>query len=255
MNRDELLTKAAMEIDEWQYPDMKFIDLYSAPNYVYGNAKAVADAVSRSPHVDIGMAASKSEWLQRRAELINKPSWDDAPEWAEWLAQSEKGEWEWHQDMPEMISGGWDIPDNDVFHSWEVAQDGAVPDGHDWRQTLERRPDFDESRADAIGENGNDGEHYDEVKHDCGKCGGAYYTPPHEVCPCHGKQERYRDQRGEDWIDEFARTATPEEFRGAMRFTIGKYNRRMGKKDELMNEIRKMRDYCDRWLAYEEDHR
>ena len=65
------------------------------------------------------------------------------------------------------------------------------------------------------------------------------------------KQERYRDATGEDWIDEFARTATAEEFRGAMRFTIGKYNRRMGKKDELTKEIGKIKDYAERWLDYE----
>ena len=66
------------------------------------------------------------------------------------------------------------------------------------------------------------------------------------------KQPRYQDSKGEDWIDECARTFTPEEFRGAMRFTIGKYNRRMGKKDDLVKEIEKMRDYCQRWLEVEE---
>ena len=66
-----------------------------------------------------------------------------------------------------------------------------------------------------------------------------------------GKQPRYQDAKGEDWIDEAARTFTAQEFRGAMRFTIGKYNRRMGKKDELVKEIEKMRDYCDRWLEVE----
>jgi len=65
------------------------------------------------------------------------------------------------------------------------------------------------------------------------------------------KQERYQDAQGEDWIDEAARTFTAEEFRGAMRFSIGKYNRRMGKKDELIKEIEKMRDYCSRWLEVE----
>lgn len=71
-----------------------------------------------------------------------------------------------------------------------------------------------------------------------------------EVAPIN-KQLRYMDAKGEDWIDEFARTATVDEFRGAMRFTIGKYNRRAGKKDELIKEVEKMRDYCDRWIAYE----
>jgi len=66
------------------------------------------------------------------------------------------------------------------------------------------------------------------------------------------KQARYQDTAGEDWIDEAARTFTPEEFRGAMRFSIGKYNRRMGKKDDLISEIEKMRDYCSRWLKVEQ---
>jgi hypothetical protein len=65
------------------------------------------------------------------------------------------------------------------------------------------------------------------------------------------KQARYQDATGEDWIDEAARTFTAEEFRGAMRFTIGKYNRRMGKKDDLIKEIEKMRDYCQRWIDVE----
>lgn len=64
------------------------------------------------------------------------------------------------------------------------------------------------------------------------------------------KQPRYQDAKGDDWIDEFARTATAEEFHGAMRFTIGKYNRRMGKKDDMLKEVRKMKDYCARWEQY-----
>ena len=104
-------------------------------------------------------------------------------------------------------------------------------------------PDEDEAwaeaerRMDAIAQNGNDGLHYN----------------PEDVAGVHSeaKQARYQDTAGEDWIDEAARTFTPEEFRGAMRFSIGKYNRRMGKKDELIKEIEKMRDYCTRWLEVE----
>jgi len=81
-------------------------------------------------------------------------------------------------------------------------------------------------RMDAIGQNGNEGDHYP-------------------------KQARYQDAAGEDWIDEFARTATADEFRGAMRFTIGKYNRRMGRKDALVSEILKIEDYARRWVEYE----
>jgi hypothetical protein len=66
------------------------------------------------------------------------------------------------------------------------------------------------------------------------------------------RQLRYQDNEGGDWIDEAARTLTPQEFRGAMRFTIGKYNRRMGKKDDLISEIEKIRDYATRWLEVEQ---
>jgi hypothetical protein len=66
------------------------------------------------------------------------------------------------------------------------------------------------------------------------------------------KQERYQDAQGEDWIDEAARTFTAEEFRGAMKFTLGKYVRRAGKKDALASEIEKIRDYAARWLEVEE---
>jgi len=104
-------------------------------------------------------------------------------------------------------------------------------------------PDEDEAwaeaerRMDAIAQNGNDGLHYN----------------PEDVAfvRTEGKQPRYQDTAGEDWIDEAARTFTPEEFRGAMRFSIGKYNRRMGKKDELIKEIEKMKDYCQRWIDVE----
>lgn len=65
------------------------------------------------------------------------------------------------------------------------------------------------------------------------------------------KQPRYLDSEGSDWIDEFAKTATVGEFRGAMKFTIGKYLRRIGKKDALQSEVEKIRDYKRRWAEYE----
>jgi hypothetical protein len=65
------------------------------------------------------------------------------------------------------------------------------------------------------------------------------------------KQPRYQDAKGEDWIDECGRTLTPEEFRGAMMFTMGKYIRRMGKKDDVKQEVGKLADYANRWLQYE----
>ncbi len=65
------------------------------------------------------------------------------------------------------------------------------------------------------------------------------------------KQERYLNEDGTDWIDECSEILTPEEFRGAMKFTIGKYKRRMGKKDPIEQESKKITDYIQRWAEYE----
>ena len=115
-----------------------------------------------------------------------------------------------------------------------------------------------EKRMDIIGHNGGTGEHYSEPMDDncpaarIGELGnqahnlGCDYQNNEDLsdelskvaimlwdlakksetsAQATDKQKRYQDTAGEDWIDEAARTFTPEEFRGAMRFSIGKYNR------------------------------
>lgn len=83
----------------------------------------------------------KSEWLARRAELQNKPSWADAPEWANWLAQDEEidvkgvgGGWFWYKRCPTPRTA-WDADDGLTVFS---GAHGAVLG--DWRDTLEWRP-------------------------------------------------------------------------------------------------------------------
>ena len=74
----------------------------------------------------------KSEWLARRAELQNKPSWKDAPEWAEWLAQDEDGEWKWLAGLP-----------GKYVDCWTAVKIKGCCKGialGDWRDTLEKRP-------------------------------------------------------------------------------------------------------------------
>jgi len=103
-----------------------------------------------------------------------------------------------------------------------------------------RHPDdLADERMNNIARNGNDGIAYSTQEEN------------EEWERISQKQERYQDSNGEDLIDQSARTYSPEEFRGAMRFNIDKYNRRMGKKDELIKEIEKIRDYAARWLEVE----
>ena len=78
---------------------------------------------------------------------------------------------------------------------------------------------------------------------------GSKPTDPHP-----GRPSRYMNQLGGDWIDECALSLTHEQFTGAMIFTMGKYLRRMGKKDDKLKEIKKLADYAQRWAAYQEKH-
>ena len=59
-----------------------------------------------------------------------KPSWDEAPEWANWLAMDDAGYWFWYQEKPILRSGCF------------VAAGGKVslaPYSR-WKESLERRP-------------------------------------------------------------------------------------------------------------------
>ena len=84
-----------------------------------------------------GRVFTQSQWLTRRAELQNKPSWDDAPEWAELLAQDDSGEWYWYASKPTHpgMKSWWPAPGaNNV-------QCGKGEVLGDWRDTLEKRPE------------------------------------------------------------------------------------------------------------------
>jgi hypothetical protein len=60
------------------------------------------------------------------------PSWDEAPEWAQFRAQDSDGRWCWFRDEPVQKDHCWS-PVN-IF--WEY----AGPPVELWRETLERRP-------------------------------------------------------------------------------------------------------------------
>lgn len=82
---------------------------------------------------------TKDQWLARRAELQNKPNWDNAPEWASSLAQSSTGTWVFLEtEIPTSMCGGW----GNNREKYLVASSGEVLG--DWRDTLERRPEQNE---------------------------------------------------------------------------------------------------------------
>jgi hypothetical protein len=42
-----------------------------------------------------------------------KPDWSDAPEWAEWVAMDDDGEWAWFEKKPKISNGMW-RPENPI---------------------------------------------------------------------------------------------------------------------------------------------
>ena len=76
------------------------------------------------------------QWLAHRAELQNKPSWKDAPEWAIELAQDSDGKWFFYADTPTAGQVSWRVEgtgDNELSGKGEILGD--------WRDTLEKRPE------------------------------------------------------------------------------------------------------------------
>lgn len=95
-------------------------------------------------------------WLSRRAELQNKPSWNDAPEWACYIGQSDEGVWHWFDGEPEIN----EVHDSGEF--WNAPGYTAITDQRgevlgDWRDTLERRPVDLSEPAGGVKERGADG--------------------------------------------------------------------------------------------------
>ena len=65
--------------------------------------------------------------------LKSKPSWDDAPEWANFLAMDSSGKWYWYENKPHEAG--------DKFFSPEGIFEPAKPNYSGWRETLEERPE------------------------------------------------------------------------------------------------------------------
>lgn len=63
---------------------------------------------------------------------MSKPSWDDAPEWAQWMAQDENGEWYWYEREP--------VEQRESWSAMGGRARSADPGRHIWTDTKEARP-------------------------------------------------------------------------------------------------------------------
>lgn len=63
---------------------------------------------------------------------MSKPSWDDAPEWAQYLAMDSDNYWYWYELRPQMTPYCW-------HHEFRGRCECAV-EPPDWEDSLEERP-------------------------------------------------------------------------------------------------------------------
>jgi len=78
-------------------------------------------------------------------EVPKKPNWDDAPDWANWLAQDEDGEWYWFEHRPVLDDGTW-VKNTGTSSDLEYTMADFAGLGDkpmDCWETLQRRPSSD----------------------------------------------------------------------------------------------------------------
>ncbi|MND16927.1 hypothetical protein D3C77_04220 [compost metagenome] len=136
---------------------------------------------------------TKDQWLARRAELQNKPSWVDAPEWVTHMAQCDNGRWLFLR-CGELGTVTWKA--NKILGP-------AGPLGEvlgDWRDTLERRPEsVPESPVDiAMGIIGY-------IDWSTAPAGATHHIGGDQLeCPWHQNFSHIRYWNGERWVKRSA---------------------------------------------------
>lgn len=70
--------------------------------------------------------------IAERIKEQGKPSWDDAPAWAQFLTLNEMGHWVWHQVWPERAGSVW--------VSGGMERHAGYHSAIDWKDSFEARP-------------------------------------------------------------------------------------------------------------------
>lgn len=84
---------------------------------------------------------TKKQWLARRAELQNKPSWADFGESAKFMAQDSDGAWMAFEIEPTAKSHVWSAMRGWCGYAREGSDRCCGEVLGDWRDTLEKRPE------------------------------------------------------------------------------------------------------------------
>lgn len=71
---------------------------------------------------------------------MNKPEWNEAPEWANFLVQDRLGHWIWFEIEPRVLNGEWQ----------ERGRPGKRCYAGQWMDSKEKRPDLQEYRKECF---------------------------------------------------------------------------------------------------------
>ena len=134
MNNETDLDWLARDVHEWPAGD------HQSWCYVYWKGGHRAVSANCITVIQPCVRIEKAEWLARRAELQNKPSWADFGESAKFMAQDSDGAWM-----------AFEIEPTPKYHVWRSMRGwcGYAREGRDrcrgevlgdWRDTLEKRP-------------------------------------------------------------------------------------------------------------------
>ena len=131
MSNETDLDWLARNVHEWPAGEHQpWCYVYMTYGGVMKAAGNFLDAVANPAMITI------DQWISRRAELQNKPSWKDAPEWACCIVQDKLGNWYFCSDTPNLEFDKW----GDEYVRKCLIYSGGVVIG-DWRETLEKRPE------------------------------------------------------------------------------------------------------------------
>lgn len=149
MSNETDLDWLARNVHEWPAGEHQpWCYVYMTYGGVMKAAGNFLDAVANPAMITI------DQWISRRAELQNKPSWDDFGESAKFMAQDSDGAWMAFESEPAAN-----------YHVWSSTRGwcGYAREGRDrcrgevlgdWRDTLEKRPDMHktEPKIDTVSE-------------------------------------------------------------------------------------------------------
>lgn len=82
---------------------------------------------------------SREEFEARKIAVSRKPSWHDAPGWANWLAQNFSGYWTWFSEKPHAGDLAWRASEG-MVHVVAGSKGYVLGKYRPWEDTLEQRP-------------------------------------------------------------------------------------------------------------------